>query len=200
MPGCSNDPLLKSGHLGIAYGSSAGTPKAICDFGKMIDEKSTKGINATTYIKMMGHTAPVNLGVFLGITGRIVTTSSACTSGSQGIGYAYETIRSGRQRAMIAGGAEELCVTEVAVFDTLFATSARNEAAESTPRPFDAERDGLVLGEGAGSLVLENLEHARARGAKIFAEVVGFGTNSDGSHITQPNATHYANCDGVGAG
>ena len=186
--GLLDDPLLKSGHLGIAYGSSAGTPKAICDFGKMIDEKSTKGINATTYIKMMGHTAPVNLGVFLGITGRIVTTSSACTSGSQGIGYAYETIRSGRQLAMIAGGAEELCVTEVAVFDTLFATSARNEAADTTPRPFDAERDGLVLGEGAGSLVLENLEHALARGAKVFAEVVGFGTNSDGCHITQPNA------------
>ena len=186
--GLLDDPLLKSGELGIAYGSSAGTPKAICDFGKMIDEKSTKGINATTYIKMMGHTAPVNLGVFLGITGRIVTTSSACTSGSQGIGYGYETIRSGRQRAMIAGGAEELCVTEVAVFDTLFATSARNDAADSTPRPFDAARDGLVLGEGAGSLVLENLEHARARGAKIYAEVVGFGTNSDGCHITQPNA------------
>jgi 3-oxoacyl-[acyl-carrier-protein] synthase II len=100
-----DDPLLKSGQLGIAYGSSAGTPKAICDFGKMIDEKSTRGINATTYIKMMGHTAPVNLGVFLGVTGRIITTSSACTSGSQGIGYAYETIRAGHQRAMIAGGA-----------------------------------------------------------------------------------------------
>ena len=70
----------------------------------------------------------------------------------------------------------------------------------STPRPFDAERDGLVLGEGAGSLVLEDLEHARARGAKIFAEVVGFGTNSDGCHITQPNARNHANCDGVGAG
>jgi 3-oxoacyl-[acyl-carrier-protein] synthase II len=155
----------------------------------MIDEKSTKGINATTYIKMMGHTTAVNLGVFLGITGRIVTTSSACTSGSQGIGYAYETIRSGRQRAMVAGGAEELCVTEVAVFDTLFATSARNDAADTTPRPFDAERDGLVLGEGAGTLILEDLDHAKARGAKIFAEVVGFGTNSDGCHITQPNAT-----------
>lgn len=187
--GLLDNPLLKSGQLGIAYGSSAGTPKAICDFGKMIDEKSTKGINATTYIKMMSHTAAVNLGVFLGITGRIVTTSSACTSGSQGIGYAYETICSGRQRAMVAGGAEELCVTEVAVFDTLFATSARNDAAETTPRPFDADRDGLVLGEGAGTLVLEDLDHAKARGAKIFAEVVGFGTNSDGSHITQPNAT-----------
>ena len=82
--GLLGDPLVKSGKLGIAYGSSAGTPKAICDFGKMIDEKSTKGINATTYIKMMSHTAPVNLGVFLGVTGRIITTSSACTSGSQG--------------------------------------------------------------------------------------------------------------------
>jgi len=186
--GLLGDPLVKSGKLGIAYGSSAGTPKAICDFGKMIDEKSTKGINATTYIKMMSHTAPVNLGVFLGITGRIITTSSACTSGSQGIGYAYETIRAGQQRAMIAGGAEELCVTEVAVFDTLFATSVRNDAPETTPRPFDAERDGLVLGEGAGTLILEDWEHARARGATIYAEVAGFGTNSDGSHITQPKA------------
>lgn len=186
--GLLGDPLVKSGKLGIAYGSSAGTPKAICDFGKMIDEKSTKGINATTYIKMMSHTAPVNLGVFLGVTGRIITTSSACTSGSQGIGYAYETIRGGQQRAMIAGGAEELCVTEVAVFDTLFATSVRNDAPETTPRPFDAERDGLVLGEGAGTLILEDWEHARARGATIYAEVAGFGTNSDGSHITQPKA------------
>jgi 3-oxoacyl-[acyl-carrier-protein] synthase II len=186
--GLHDDPLLKGGQLGIAYGSSAGTPKAICDFGKMIDERSTKGINATTYLKMMSHTAPVNLGVFLGVTGRIITTSSACTSGSQGIGYACETIRAGHQRAMIAGGAEELCVTEAAVFDTLFATSVRNDAADTTPRPFDAERDGLVLGEGAGSLILEEWEHARARGAQIYAEVVGFGTNSDGCHVTQPNA------------
>jgi 3-oxoacyl-[acyl-carrier-protein] synthase II len=186
--GLLGDPVLKSGWLGIAYGSSAGTPRAICDFGRMIDEKSTKGINATTYIKMMGHTAPVNLGVFLGVTGRIIPTSSACTSGSQGIGYAYETIRAGHQLAMIAGGAEELCVTEAAVFDTLFATSVRNDAAETTPRPFDAERDGLVIGEGAGSLILEDLEHARARGASIYAEIVGFGTNSDGCHVTHPNA------------
>jgi 3-oxoacyl-[acyl-carrier-protein] synthase II len=186
--GLLSDPLVKSGKLGIAYGSSAGTPRAICDFGRMIDEKSTRGINATTYIKMMGHTAPVNLGVFLGVTGRIITTSSACTSGSQGIGYAYEAIRHGQQCAMIAGGAEELCVTEVAVFDTLFATSVRNDAPETTPRPFDAERDGLVLGEGAGSLILEDWDHAKARGAIIYAEVAGFGTNSDGCHVTHPNA------------
>jgi 3-oxoacyl-[acyl-carrier-protein] synthase II len=186
--GLLDDPLVTSGWLGISYGSSAGTPKAIGDFGKMIEEKTTKGINATTYIKMMAHTAPVNIGVFLGVTGRVITTCSACTSGSQGIGYAYEAIRGGRQRAMIAGGAEELCATEAAVFDTLFATSTRNDAPSATPSPFDADRDGLVIGEGAGSLILEDLEHARARGARIYAEIVGFGTNSDGCHVTQPNA------------
>jgi 3-oxoacyl-[acyl-carrier-protein] synthase II len=89
---------------------------------------------------------------------------------------------------MIAGGAEELCATEAAVFDTLFATSTRNDAPAATPSPFDADRDGLVIGEGAGSLILEDLEHARARGARIYAEIVGFGTNSDGCHVTQPNA------------
>ncbi|MGZ3160116.1 MAG: beta-ketoacyl-ACP synthase, partial [Burkholderiaceae bacterium] len=186
--GLYDDPFVKSGLMGISYGSSAGTPKAIGDFGKMMEERTTKGINATTYIKMMAHTAPVNLGVFLGLTGRVITTSSACTSGSQGIGYAYEAITSGRQKAMIAGGAEELCATEAAVFDTLFATSVRNDAADTTPRPFDAERDGLVIGEGAGSLILEDLDHAKARGAKIYAEIVGFGTNSDGCHVTQPNS------------
>ena len=122
--GLLQDAILKSGRCGIAYGSSAGTPKAIGDFGKMMEERSTRGINATTYIKMMAHTAPVNIGVFFGITGRVITTSSACTSGSQGIGYAFEAIRSGRQTVMIAGGAEELCATEAAVFDTLFATRA----------------------------------------------------------------------------
>lgn len=186
--GLLDDPLLKGGQMGIAFGSSAGTPSAIGDFGRMMEERTTKGINATTYIKMMAHTAPVNIGVFFGVTGRVVTTSSACTSGSQGIGYAYEAIRAGKQLAMIAGGAEELCATEAAVFDTLFATSTRNDAGHTTPRPFDAGRDGLVIGEGAGCLILEDFEHAQARGAVIHAELVGFGTNSDGSHVTQPNA------------
>lgn len=186
--GLLDDPLLQSGQMGISFGSSAGTPSAIGDFGRMMEERTTKGINATTYIKMMAHTAPVNIGVFFGVTGRVITTSSACTSGSQGIGYAYEAIRGGQQRAMIAGGAEELCATEAAVFDTLFATSVRNDAASTTPRPFDGNRDGLVIGEGAGCLILEEMEHAQARGATIYAELVGFGTNSDGCHVTQPNA------------
>jgi len=186
--GLIEHPLTRSGDMGVSFGSSAGTPSAIGDFGRMMEERTTKGINATTYIKMMSHTAPVNIGVFFGLTGRVITTSSACTSGSQGIGYAYEAIKTGKQLAMVAGGAEELCATEAAVFDTLFATSVRNDESQLTPRPFDSTRDGLVIGEGAGCLILEDLEHAQARGATIYAELVGFGTNSDGCHVTQPNA------------
>lgn len=186
--GLLDSPLVTGGDMGISYGSSAGTIASISDFGRMLDDRSTRGINATTYIKMMAHTAPVNIGVFFGVTGRVITTSSACTSGSQGIGYAYEAIRNGYQTAMIAGGSEELCATEAAVFDTLFATSVRNDSPSATPRPYDKDRDGLVIGEGAGTLILEDLEHALARGATIHAEVVGFGTNSDGCHVTQPNA------------
>jgi 3-oxoacyl-[acyl-carrier-protein] synthase II len=186
--GLLDHPLVTSGRMGISFGSSAGTPSAIGDFGRMMEERTTKGINATTYIKMMAHTAPVNIGVFFGVTGRVFTTSSACTSGSQGIGYAYEAIKTGKQTAMIAGGAEDLCATEAAVFDTLFATSVRNDAPHTTPRPFDRARDGLVIGEGAGCLILEEREHALARGATVYAEIVGFGTNSDGCHVTQPNA------------
>ncbi len=186
--GLLDDPSISDGRMGIAYGSSTGSTHAIGDFGQMITTGSMKNLNATTYIQMMSHTAAVNVGLFFGLKGRVIPTSSACTSGSQGIGYAYEAIRFGRQPLMVAGGAEELCPTEAAVFDTLFATSTRNSEPSLTPRPFDSNRDGLVIGEGAGSLVLEELEHALARGAKIHAEIVGFACNSDGAHITQPEA------------
>jgi 3-oxoacyl-[acyl-carrier-protein] synthase II len=89
---------------------------------------------------------------------------------------------------MLAGGAEELDPTQAAVFDTLFATSTKNDRPAETPSPFDRDRDGLVLGEGACTFVLEELEHAQARGATIIAELVGFGTNSDGTHVTQPSS------------
>ena len=180
-------PIIASGETGVAYGSSSGTQDAIADMGIMLTEKSTRGITATTYVRMMSHTAPVNIGLFFKAKGRILTTSSACTSGSQGIGYAYEAIKFGRQTIMLAGGSEELHPTQAAVFDTLFATSTMNDAPERTPRPFDRDRDGLVIGEGAGTLVLEELSHAQARDARIYAEVVGYGTNSDGWHVTHPN-------------
>ncbi len=183
-----NAGALTDGSTGIAYGSSIGSTEPLEAFGNMISTGSMSGFTATSYIKMMSHTAPVNVGVFFGLKGRVITTSSACTSGSQGIGYAYEAIKFGRQKLMVAGGAEELCVTEAAVFDTLFATSTKNDTPSLTPRPFDKDRDGLVIGEGACTLILEELEHAQARGANILAEIVGFGSNSDGQHVTQPSA------------
>ncbi|ACE82799.1 beta-ketoacyl-ACP synthase [Cellvibrio japonicus] len=185
--GLLDDPVVQSGAMGIAYGSSTGSTDATRDFAVMLDKRDIGGATATTYIRMMGHTAPVNIGVFFGMKGRIITTSSACTSGSQGIGYAYEAIKYGQQTLMVAGGAEELCPSEAAVFDTLYATSTKNDTPDITPSPFDIHRDGLVIGEGAGTLILEELEHAQARGAKIYAELVGFGTNSDGGHVTQPD-------------
>ena len=186
VAGLLGDDEIKSGNTGVAYGSSSGSTDAIKDFGAMLIENTASVMKSTSYIRMMGHTAPVNVGVFFGLTGRVIPTSTACTSGSQGIGYSYETIKYGLQDIMLAGGGEELCPTQAAVFDTLFATSVMNDSPELTPRPYDKNRDGLVIGEGACTFILEELEHAKARGATIYAEVVGFGTNSDGAHVTQP--------------
>ena len=178
--------LLASGRVGIAYGSCSGSTRTYCELLPIFTEKTTSKVTATSYIKSMSHTCAVNIGLFFGVTGRVIPTSSACTSSSQAIGYAYESIKHGYQDVMLAGGAEELCASQVAVFDTLYATSQRNDSPNSTPEPFDRDRDGVVLGEGACTLVLEELEHARARGATIYAEIVGFGTNCDAVHITSP--------------
>ncbi|CAM3693374.1 beta-ketoacyl-ACP synthase [Rheinheimera salexigens] len=187
--GLLTHPALTDGRCGVAFGSSIGSTDPILAFGRMMDTGDMTGVTATSYIQMMAHTTAVNVGVFFGIKGRVYTTSSACTSGSQGIGYAYEAIKYGKQLLMVAGGAEELCATEAAVFDTLYATSTKNNKPKSTPSPFDKGRDGLVIGEGSGTLILEELEHALARGATIYAEIVGFGSNSDGVHVTQPTDT-----------
>lgn len=188
-----DSPEVSSPLCGVSFGSSAGQPRAVAELAHMILTKSCRGITATTYVRMMSHTAPVNISVAFGCKGRIITTSSACTSGSQGIGSAYEAIASGRQTLMIAGGCEELDATDAAIFDTLFTTSTNwNDDPTHTPRPFDRRRDGLVVGEGSGALILEELEHARARGARIYAEILGYGTNADGEHITSPASEQMA--------
>ena len=184
--GLIDDPVLTGGRTGISHGSSVGSPESIVEFGQMINTHSTDPIGANTYIKMMPHTTAVAIGMFFGVKGRLLPSSSACTSGSLSIGLGYEMIKYGIQDLMIVGGAEELTIGEVAAFDTLFATSTLNDKPQQTPKPFDRDRDGLVVGEGAGTLILEDLERAQARGATIFAEVVGFGSNSDGKHPTQP--------------
>lgn len=190
--GLTGDSAVKAGRMGIAYGSSFGTPNAVLGFAELMMTGTSTQLNATSYLQMMSHTAAINIGLFFGVTGRIIPTSSACTSGSHAIGYGAEMIRYGMQDLMIVGGADELSVSEAAVFDTLFATSTKNETPDQTPRPFDRDRDGLVIGEGAATLILEEQEHAIARGAKIHAEVAGYGTNSDGHHVTQPSTSTMA--------
>lgn len=185
--GLFDHPVLHGGRTGISFGSTSGSPPAIEVYARNIMQKlSLKEISPNDYIQLMSHTAAANLGQFFAIRGRIVPTCSACTSGSQGIGYALEAIQSGAQDVMVAGGAEELHVVNAAVFDIMFATSTKNDAPGTTPRPFDVARDGLVVSEGAATLVLEAYEHARARNAPIHAELLGWATNCDGEHMTHP--------------
>jgi 3-oxoacyl-[acyl-carrier-protein] synthase II len=190
--GLTDDPVLQAGRAGVSCGSSFGATEPVIDFARFMETGKAGNLNATSYIRMMSHTSAVNIAIAFGMTGRVVTTSSACTSGSAGIGYAYENVKEGHADIMLGGGAEQLCPTMAVVFDTLFATSTRNDEAATASRPFDKSRDGLVIGEGAAVLVLEELEHAKARGATPIAEVVGFGANSDGAHITEPKAETQA--------
>ncbi len=178
--------FVRSGDMGVACGSCIGSTPDLANFAQMLIDGDGSGVNANSYIRMMPHTAAANLSMFFGICGRVIPTSSACTSGSQAIGYAFEAVLHGRQTAMLAGGAEELCPSQAKAFDALYAASRRNDAPQLSPRPYDAERDGLVVGEGGAMLVLEELEHARARGAHIHAELIGYATNSDGVHATRP--------------
>ncbi|MBO5781020.1 MAG: beta-ketoacyl-ACP synthase [Opitutales bacterium] len=180
--------LIRGGRLGVAYGSSSGSVEPLLDFYSMVNTKVVRNITSSTYMKMMPQTTAVNISLYLKTTGRIIPSGTACTSGSLSIGYAYEAIKYGLQDVMIAGGAEEFSPTQVAIFDTLYATSSKNGSPKETPSPYDAERDGLVIGEGAATLILEEYEHAKARGAKIIAEIAGFASNTDGTHMTQPNA------------
>ena len=187
-------PLVKGGKMGVASGSSTGSTADVRDMAELLMTGKSDTFNACTYVRAMPHTTAANVGIFFGLQGRIIPTSSACSSGSQGIGYAYEAIKYGMIPMMLAGGGEEFCPSEVYVFDSLYAASRNNDNPHQTPRPYDQNRDGLVIGEGAGMFVLEELEHALARGANIIAEVVGYGANSDGSHVTQPQASTMQRC------
>lgn len=191
--GLLDDPSIRDGRMGVACGSSTGSTADVSDMARLLINGVSPGFNANTYVRMMPHTTAANIAIFFGLTGRVIPTSCACASGSQGIGYAYESIKYGMIDMMLAGGGEELCPSEAYVFDSLYATSLKNDRPEASPSPYDSGRDGLVIGEGAGILVLESLEHARARGARIYAEVAGYASNCDGSHVTRPEqATMHA--------
>lgn len=185
--GLLGSPELSGGMTGISYGSSIGSVDPLMDMYAMLVTNDTSKVSSSTYIKAMPQTCAANLEVYYHLTGRIIISNTACTSGSLSIGYAYETIQNGKQDIMIAGGAEEFSPMTTATFDTLFSTSTKNSTPELTPSAYDVHRDGLVIGEGACTLILEEYAHAKARGAKMYAEIVGFGTTTDGTHITSPN-------------
>jgi 3-oxoacyl-[acyl-carrier-protein] synthase II len=183
--------FVTSGRLGVAFGSTHGSPSVQRDIYRTFftgNQTEFSTIGAVDYLKSMVHTTAVNITKMFGITGRVISSSTACTTSSQSIGYGYEMIKFGMQDAMICGGADEYDTTTVAVFDNLLACStAFNDSPQCTPRPFDKRRDGLVVGEGAGALLLEEYEHARRRGAEIMGEVIGFACNNNGGDLILPN-------------
>lgn len=183
--------FVTSGRLGVAFGSIHGSPSVQRDIYRNFYSGSKDqyaAVGAVDYLKSMVHTTAVNITKMFGITGRVISSSTACTTSSQSIGFGYESIKFGMQDAMLCGGADEYDTTTVAVFDNLLACStAFNDTPHLTPRPFDEKRDGLVVGEGAGVVLLEEFEFAKARGAKILAEVIGFSCNNNGGDMILPN-------------
>lgn len=199
MAGLSSEEVA-NGRLGLAYGSTHGSSSQLENYSKTLFRQSSfRGISGSSYLKFMSHTCAANLAERFGVRGRVIPTCSACTSGSQAIGTGFEQIKAGFQDRMICGGAEEIHFTHAGVFDVMYAASKNfNDHPDKTPRPFDADRDGVVVAEGAGTVVLETLESAQARGAKVFAEVLGYGTNCDGLHLTNPSWEGMAQCMRLG--
>ncbi len=184
--------FVTGGRLGIAFGSIHGSPTVQRDIYKIFlgakDKETYQTIGAVDYLKSMVHTTAVNISKMFGITGRIISSGTACTTSSQSIGFGYESVKYGLQDAMLCGGADEYDTITVAVFDNLLACStAFNDQPEKTPRPFDRARDGLVVAEGAGAVMLEEYEFAKKRGAQILGEVIGFACNSNGGDLILPN-------------
>ena len=183
------ESLISSKACGISYGSTAGSSSAMEEFLKKVFERSSiKGSKSTSYLKFMSHTCAANLGIMFGSKGPLIASCTACTSGSQAIGFGFQTIKEGRADIMLTGGAEENHYMNAVVFDIMLATSSKyNDRPDQSPRPFDVDRDGLVVSEGAGTLVLEEYGHAKRRGADIHAEILGYATNCDGAHLTSPD-------------
>lgn len=191
-----NKDILGNGRCGCVAGSTMGSAKVINQaYELVLPEKDFSQLTSMMFFKCMAHSVSANLAQYLGLTGTVMATSAACASSLQAIGTGFDLIRAGRQDIVICGGAEEIHPTVTGIFDLLYATSVNyNDTPELTPRPFDAKRDGLVCGEGAGILVLENYEQAVARNAKIYAEIIGYNTVGSGDHVSQSNKEAMTRC------
>jgi len=181
-------------NIGIVIGSGIGGLTTLFEQNKILLEKGPDRVSPFLIPMMIADIAAAQVSIVLGVKGPNLCTTSACSSGSDAIGAAYEIIRRDDAQIMIAGGSESIInPIGIASFNALKALSTRNDEPHLASRPFDAERDGFIIGEGAGILILESLSHAQKRGANIMAEIMGYGASGDAFHITQPLA------DGEGA-
>jgi 3-oxoacyl-[acyl-carrier-protein] synthase II len=188
-----DEALLTSGAVGVAIGSTTGSPSAYEEFyRRFLPAEAITEIRSGEFFKIMGHSCAANVCLALGIHGEQWSPVSACASASQAIGLGYLLIQTGRQQALLCGGADEVHPSVTGVFDVVRAASLRNDAPTATPRPFDTNRDGVVCGGGSGILVLESYESARARGARIYCEIIGFGHVNDSEHIANPHEASMA--------
>ena len=195
MAGLSEDQITDRG-TGLCLASTMGsTAESEAFFQELNRSGSIENIKSTMFFKTMNHSCAANTAQALGITGRIVSPSAACASSNLAIGLAYETIGAGTQDTMVCGGTDEHHCLAPAVFDIMNAASCRyNSEPQKTPRPFDVDRDGVVCAEGAGVLILEEMERARQRNAEILAEVVGFATFSTPGNIANPDSQTMVDC------
>ncbi|VIF50784.1 3-oxoacyl-ACP synthase [Clostridioides difficile] len=173
--------------FGVIIGSGIGGVEAIETQHKILLEKGNKRVSSLFVPMMIGNMAAGQVSIFLGAKGPNTNVCTACASGTHSIGDAFKVIQRGDADIMVAGGSEA-AVTGLAFagFCNMKAMSTRNDDPKTASRPFDKDRDGFVMGEGAGIVILEDLEHALARGAKIYAEVVGYGLTADAYHMTTP--------------
>jgi 3-oxoacyl-[acyl-carrier-protein] synthase II len=184
--GLAIDPA-EAGRVGVVIGVGIGGLATIEEYHKAFLEGGLKRLSPFVIPRVIANMAPGLVAIRFGCMGVNYTPTSACASGGQGVGEAFRLIRDGVQDVVIAGGAEAaITPLGVAGFAVMRAMSTRNDDPPRASKPFDRERDGFVIGEGAGVLVLESLARARARGARIYAEVVGYGANCDAYHITSP--------------
>ncbi len=174
-------------HIGVCIGSGVGGLMTLHEQFAVLHEKGPARVSPFLVPMMMINAAPGMVSLLTGAQGPAWAAVSACATGGNALGEAWETIRRGAAKAMLAGGAET-AVTPLAMaaFANMHALSRRNEDPQGACRPFDAERDGFVMGEGAGMLILEDLDFALERGAPILAELVGYGSTADAYHVTEP--------------
>ncbi|MFJ3788299.1 beta-ketoacyl-ACP synthase II [Kitasatospora sp. NPDC090091] len=189
-PATDESSKLVPERLGAVIASGIGGVTTLLDQYDVLREKGARKVSPHTVPMLMPNSPAANVGLEVGARAGVHTPVSACASGAEAIGYAIEMIRSGRADVVVAGGTEAaIHPLPIAAFANMMAMSKNNDEPERASRPYDKGRDGFVLGEGAGVVVLESIEHAEARGARIYCEAVGQGLSSDAHHIAQPEPT-----------